>query len=171
MSDKWIGKYVIVRCRDAGVHAGILVSHDGRACELKKARRLWRWRVNGNKGTTLSDVAVVGLDKKDTRISAPVSIMLAPTNMCRSSGCLTNWRNNNGTPSDSPRGYCRLEWFGEVLAADADQRRDQKLRVEETREKRHQTRWFLQSSHASISRTAATPAANTTIVPTRTENI
>ena len=76
MSDKWIGKYVIVRCQDAGVHAGILVSHDGRACELKEARRLWRWRVNDNKGTTLSDVAVVGLDKKDTRISAPVSIML-----------------------------------------------------------------------------------------------
>jgi hypothetical protein len=75
-SDPWIGKYVIVRCRDAGVHAGTLKSREGRQCELTDSRRLWRWRVNGNKGITLSDVATVGLDTKDSKIGAPVTILL-----------------------------------------------------------------------------------------------
>lgn len=75
-ADPWIGKYVIVRSRDAGVHAGVLKSREGRQCELQDSRRLWRWRVQGNKGVTLSDVATFGLDKKDTRLGSPVSILL-----------------------------------------------------------------------------------------------
>ncbi|HKT85597.1 MAG TPA: hypothetical protein VJQ77_05875 [Novosphingobium sp.] len=75
-TDPWIGKYVVVRTRDAGVHAGLLKSRLGRECELQDSRRLWRWRVNGNKGITLSDVAVHGLDKRDTRVGSPVSILL-----------------------------------------------------------------------------------------------
>lgn len=78
-TDPWIGKYVIVRCRDAGVHAGILMARSERHAELTKSRRLWRWRVNGNKGITLSDVATVGLDKKDTKLGAPVDILLTET--------------------------------------------------------------------------------------------
>ena len=39
-----IGKYVIVRCKDAGVHAGYLVSHHDRQCVLRKSRRLWYWK-------------------------------------------------------------------------------------------------------------------------------
>lgn len=38
------GKYVIVRARDAGVHAGIYVSHSGREVILKNSRRLWYWK-------------------------------------------------------------------------------------------------------------------------------
>ncbi len=75
-TDPWIGKYVIVRTREAGVHAGILVSRHDRQAELSASRRLWRWRVKGNKGITLSDVATVGLDTKDTKLGAPVSIVL-----------------------------------------------------------------------------------------------
>lgn len=75
-TDPWIGKFVIVRTRDAGVHAGILTNRYGREAELSKSRRFWRWRVNGNKGITLSDVAVHGLDTRDTRLGAPVSILL-----------------------------------------------------------------------------------------------
>lgn len=75
-ADPWIGKYVIVRCRDAGVHAGILKARQGRECELAESRRLWRWRVQGNKGISLSDVATHGLDTRDTRLGAPVSIVL-----------------------------------------------------------------------------------------------
>lgn len=30
MENGMIGSYVIVRCRDAGVHAGVLKAHDGR---------------------------------------------------------------------------------------------------------------------------------------------
>jgi len=74
--DPWIGKYVVVRTRDAGVHAGILKGRDGRQCELQESRRMWRWRVAGNKGITLSDVARLGLDKRDTRLGGPVTILL-----------------------------------------------------------------------------------------------
>ena len=71
-----IGKYVIVRCHDAGVHAGTLVSHSGRECELASARRLWRWRVKDNLGIALGDVAVHGLDVRDTRVCAAVAVTL-----------------------------------------------------------------------------------------------
>jgi hypothetical protein len=36
-------RYVIVRCRDAGVHAGEFISRKGREVKLVNARRLWRW--------------------------------------------------------------------------------------------------------------------------------
>lgn len=65
-----IGKYVIVRCRDAGVHAGILESTDGRACTLTDARRLWYWKVNGS-GDFLNAIALAGVHK-DSKLSAPV---------------------------------------------------------------------------------------------------
>lgn len=84
-SNDWIGKFVIVRTRDAGVHAGILKSRSDRECELTEARRMWRWRVKDNAGISLSDVAVHGLDKKDTRISAPVDILL--TENCEIIAC------------------------------------------------------------------------------------
>lgn len=84
-TDPWIGKFVIVRCRDAGVHAGVLRSRDARACELAESRRLWRWRVKGNKGITLSDLATHGLDKRDTRIGAPVTVLL--TENCEIIAC------------------------------------------------------------------------------------
>jgi hypothetical protein len=57
-----IGQYVIARCKDAGVHAGVLVAHDGREATLKDSRRLWYWKpANGLK--FLSGVAVAGLDE------------------------------------------------------------------------------------------------------------
>jgi hypothetical protein len=74
--DPWIGKYVIVRTQQAGVHAGVLQSRTGRECELGASRRLWRWRVKGNKGVTLSDVATFGLDTRDTKVGSPVAIVL-----------------------------------------------------------------------------------------------
>jgi len=61
MDNGMIGKYVLVRCRDAGVHTGTLVSHEGRECVLTNARRLWYWKpANGAK--FLSGVANQGLD-------------------------------------------------------------------------------------------------------------
>ena len=65
-----IGRYVIVRCRDAGVHAGVLVSHAGRECVLIEARRLWYWRP-ANKAAFLSGVATEGLHA-DSKIGATV---------------------------------------------------------------------------------------------------
>lgn len=62
MDNGMIGKYVIVRCRDAGVHAGVLASHEGREAVLTEGRRLWYWKpADGQK--FLSGVAVAGLDK------------------------------------------------------------------------------------------------------------
>ena len=69
-----IGKYVIVRCRDAGVHAGILESTNGRECVLNESRRLWYWKpANGQ--AFLSGVAAVGLDTS-SKIGAAVRVHL-----------------------------------------------------------------------------------------------
>jgi hypothetical protein len=48
-------KYCIVRCKDAGVHAGYVMEHDGREVNLALSRRLWRWH-----GRTLSGLAIEG---------------------------------------------------------------------------------------------------------------
>ncbi|MBU6232500.1 hypothetical protein KGP36_07760 [Patescibacteria group bacterium] len=65
-----IGRYVLVRCRDAGVHAGVLVSHNGRECVLTEARRLWYWKpANGQ--CFLSGVAIGGLDST-SKVGTPL---------------------------------------------------------------------------------------------------
>lgn len=70
-----LGKYVVVRCRDAGVHAGKLVSHNGRECVLEDARRLWRWYPARN-SKYLSGVATQGLVYEKSKVGAPVRIHL-----------------------------------------------------------------------------------------------
>lgn len=72
-SNAMIGKYVIVRCRDAGVHAGVLESTDGRSCTLTEARRLWYWKVRGS-GDFLNAIALAGVHA-DSKLSAPVERM------------------------------------------------------------------------------------------------
>lgn len=66
------GQYVLVRCRDAGVHCGILVSSDAQSgsVRLRDSRRLWRWWSR----FTLSELAAEGVraDKVgECRFSAP----------------------------------------------------------------------------------------------------
>ena len=65
-----IGKYVIVRCRDAGVHSGILESYNGRECVLTESRRLWYWKTK--KGAFLSSLAIDGLDSAESKIGKEV---------------------------------------------------------------------------------------------------
>jgi len=65
-----LGKYVLVRCRDAGVHAGVLEATEGRSCVLTEARRLWYWKVKGS-GDFLNAIALAGVHK-DSKLSAPV---------------------------------------------------------------------------------------------------
>lgn len=77
MDEKFVGKYVIVRCRDAGVHAGVLVSTEGRQCVLKNARRLWYWKPA--KGAWLSAVANSGLHN-DSKVGEPVTRILLTEN-------------------------------------------------------------------------------------------
>ena len=66
------GNYVIVRCRDAGVHAGELISHHGREAHLRNGRRLWYWKPA--KGAFLSGVAQYGLG--DGKVGAPTETYL-----------------------------------------------------------------------------------------------
>lgn len=66
-----IGKYVIVRCHDAGVHAGVLEAHEGRECVLTQSRRLWYWKPAGG-AKYLSGVANHGLDAA-SKIGEPVA--------------------------------------------------------------------------------------------------
>lgn len=68
--NKMIGEYVIVRCRDAGVHCGVLESTDGRQCVLTESRRLWYWKVKGS-GDFLNAIAISGVHE-DSKLSAPV---------------------------------------------------------------------------------------------------
>lgn len=49
-------QYVIVRCRNAGVHAGELVSRKGTEVRLANSRRIWYW----SGAASLSELAVYG---------------------------------------------------------------------------------------------------------------
>ena len=71
-----VNAYVIVRCRDAGVHAGVLKTHNGRECLLSDARRLWYWKPA--RGGLLSAVALYGLDAK-SKVGAPIEVHLTET--------------------------------------------------------------------------------------------
>jgi len=71
-----IGKYVIVRCKDAGVHAGVLDAASGREAILSESRRLWYWK--SKKGSFLSGVARDGIDDT-SKVGGPISIHLTET--------------------------------------------------------------------------------------------
>ena len=68
-----VGKYVIVRCREAGVHAGELVAHEGREATLKNSRRLWYWKP-ANRKKFLSGVAIAGLHA-NSKIGAALPLL------------------------------------------------------------------------------------------------
>lgn len=77
MFEELIGKYVIVRCRDAGVHAGVLKSAEGRTAKLSESRRLWYWKAK--KEAYLSGVARHGLNQKASKLGGPCEIVLTET--------------------------------------------------------------------------------------------
>lgn len=62
-----IGKKVLVRCRDAGVHVGTLEEIHGRSVRLTSANRIWRW----NGANTCSEIANNGVDES-SRIAETV---------------------------------------------------------------------------------------------------
>lgn len=80
---KLIGKYVIVRCRDAGVHCGVLESAKARQAVLTESRRLWYWKAA--KGAFLSAVAVDGVSD-ESKIGKPVK-RIALTENCEIIQC------------------------------------------------------------------------------------
>ena len=70
-SSPFIGDYVLIRTKFAGVHIGWLVAKDGTNVLLKDARRIWKWAG----AFTLSEIATAGPAKKDTRISCIVPMI------------------------------------------------------------------------------------------------
>lgn len=64
-----IDEWVIVRCRDAGVHFGKLKSYEGREVVLEESRRMWYWVAE--KGHTLSGCAIHGI-KKSSKIAGKI---------------------------------------------------------------------------------------------------
>ncbi|MBP6112929.1 MAG: hypothetical protein KA482_11205 [Sphingobium sp.] len=70
----------IVRCRNAGVHVGTVVSRDANILVLENANRIWRWRG----ANTLSEVAMRGVNLGEyTRISCAVPrVELTSTDVC-----------------------------------------------------------------------------------------
>ena len=55
-SHKKRAEFVLVRSRDAGVHAGYLVRQTDTQVELRDSRRIWSW----SGAATLSELAVYG---------------------------------------------------------------------------------------------------------------
>ena len=70
--------YVIVRCKDAGVHAGYLVKAKGRKAVMTQARRLWYFRVPMGSPAFLSGVALDGL-ADECKVGAPINVTLTET--------------------------------------------------------------------------------------------
>lgn len=67
MDNSFKGQYCIVRCRDAGVHAGVVteINEQSNSVTLSNSRRLWRWWSK----FTLSGLAVDGvLESKQNRV-------------------------------------------------------------------------------------------------------
>ena len=59
---------VIIRTYSAGVHIGTIKSREGQEVVLTNARRLWSW----NGALSLNEVAVKGVVRKDSKITAYV---------------------------------------------------------------------------------------------------
>jgi len=84
--DPTIGQYCIVRCRNAGVHAGIVVSVDGNNVVLRDSRRLWQWKTVA--GISLSSLANQGVDPGSSRIAEPLkTLVLSTSDVCERIPC------------------------------------------------------------------------------------
>ena len=76
------GDYVIVRCRNAGVHAGYLKSRKDGVIQLENSRRLWRWWSK----FTLSGLATCGvLESKKSEVR--FACVLAKIDLTESDVC------------------------------------------------------------------------------------
>lgn len=70
----FIWEYVILRCRNAGVHFGKLEYAYNWLYRLSESRRLYYWRVKDNQWISLSDLAEKGLDD-DNKTCAKIDLI------------------------------------------------------------------------------------------------
>ena len=86
------GDYVIVRCRNAGVHAGYLDNRNSDILTLKDSRRLWRWWSK----FSLSGLAMCGVlesKKSEVRFACVVpKIDLTSSDVCEVLYCTKDAR-------------------------------------------------------------------------------
>jgi hypothetical protein len=62
----FVGKFVVVRTENAGVHVGVVVARKGNEIVLRHASRIWQWQG----ANTLYELANCGADMHEfTRIS------------------------------------------------------------------------------------------------------
>jgi len=71
MFTNFIGKLVLVRSGQSGVHYGTLASVEGDTVRLTGARRLWYWKAA--KSISLSGVCNFGINQSASRIAPEVS--------------------------------------------------------------------------------------------------
>ena len=68
-----IGKYCMVRTKNAGVFAGTIANRDGQEVTLTDARRIWYWEG----AASLSQLATTGTSKPEKcKFPAPVDEVL-----------------------------------------------------------------------------------------------
>lgn len=72
IASRMIGKKVIVRSRNEGVNAGIVVLADDTGVELRDCRRIWYHRPKDKALSWYEGVAVTGLSD-DSKVSGTVS--------------------------------------------------------------------------------------------------
>ena len=80
-----LGPYVIVRCRDAGVHAGYLKSQNSQEVILTNARRIWYWTG----AASISEIAVYGLNPAKSS-GSKICAVIPETKLRRSDVCEIN---------------------------------------------------------------------------------
>lgn len=71
MDAHFVGEYVIVRTRSAGVWFGKILAKATREVILGEARRMYSWTAK--KSVTLSGVALYGICHDESKIVSPVS--------------------------------------------------------------------------------------------------
>ena len=80
-------EYVIARCKDAGVHAGYLVSTNEHHTVLRDVRRIWHWTG----AASLSEIAVYGLNPAKSAASkigaVEISKRLRDSDICELTVC------------------------------------------------------------------------------------
>jgi hypothetical protein len=77
------GKYCIVRCHNAGVHAGFVKQANDSFVELVEARRLWYWKS----AFSLSEAAITGIKKEGNRIGTRVNVIIPTHDVCEFLPC------------------------------------------------------------------------------------
>lgn len=95
-----IGKFCIVRCYRAGVHAGVISEVTPDRVTLVNSRRLWRWWAA--KGISLSAVAYNGIKQDKSRIvTNPITLPLERPDVCEFIECTNLARSSIESAADA----------------------------------------------------------------------